>query len=127
MYNFQSALSCLLAIGITQLLLIIYRYPGGFVLYGGKLRTGSFSNELWLYDVSRAKWSRRAQDSKFQPPGLAKHSLTLGPDYSLYVVGGSKQHGYFSSAVYRIKLSSGIVLGASCLRSLQVTTLITLF
>ncbi|CAH0390198.1 unnamed protein product [Bemisia tabaci] len=82
------------------------RYPGGFVLFGGKLKSGSVSNELWFYEVSEGKWSHRAQNSSFQPPGLARHTLTLGPDNNLYVVGGSMLHGYFSSAVYRIKLSS---------------------
>lgn len=90
------------------------RYPGGFVLFGGKLKSGSVSNELWFYEVSEGKWSHRAQNSSFQPPGLARHTLTLGPDNNLYVVGGSMLHGYFSSAVYRIKLSSGKIAIRSC-------------
>ncbi|XP_046398520.1 multiple epidermal growth factor-like domains protein 8 [Ischnura elegans] len=97
------------------------RYPGGFVLYGGKLANGTLSDELWFYDVEKRKWSLRGMKSKFRPPPLTRHSLTLGRDGWIYLFGGSTvpskegdgvgagirgigAPGEFSSSLFRIRL-----------------------
>ncbi|XP_026680192.1 multiple epidermal growth factor-like domains protein 8 [Diaphorina citri] len=83
------------------------RYPGGFLLYGGKLSDGRLSNELWLYNVTSRTWSLRAQSSLVTPPALSKHTLTYAPDTEyVYVLGGSKAHGEFSAQIFAIKLST---------------------
>lgn len=71
-------------------------YGKGFVLYGGKLSDGSLSSELWLYDAEQNKWSLRALNSSFTPPGLTRHSLTTVKD-ELYLFGGSTVDGEFSA------------------------------
>lgn len=80
------------------------RYPGGFVIYGGKLSDGNLSDELWFYNVTSRKWSLRGQYSKFKPPKLTRHSLTLVHDSSLYLFGGSTVGGEFSSKLFKIEL-----------------------
>uniref|UniRef100_A0A8D8PUQ8 Multiple epidermal growth factor-like domains protein 8 n=1 Tax=Cacopsylla melanoneura TaxID=428564 RepID=A0A8D8PUQ8_9HEMI len=83
------------------------RYPGGFLLYGGKLPDGSLSSELWYYNVTGRSWGLRSQGSSFTPPPLSKHTLTYAPDTEhVYLVGGSGQHGEFSNRIYRIRLST---------------------
>ncbi|KAI5704557.1 hypothetical protein M8J75_006637 [Diaphorina citri] len=69
------------------------RYPGGFLLYGGKLSDGRLSNELWLYNVTSRTWSLRAQSSLVTPPALSKHTLTYAPDTDVvtFPVGGDEQ------------------------------------
>ncbi|XP_073988408.1 multiple EGF like domains 8 isoform X2 [Rhodnius prolixus] len=81
-------------------------YNGGFALYGGRLKNGTLSDELWFYDVTIQRWSQR-DFSDFRPPALARHTMTLAHDNWLYVVGGSRIDGSFSDQVYRIKLREG--------------------
>lgn len=83
------------------------RYPGGFVIYGGKLADGSLSDELWFYNVTSRKWSLRAQSSEFRPPKLTRHTITLVGDDTLYLFGGSTVGGEFSSKLFRINLHPG--------------------
>lgn len=87
----------------------LYRYPGGFVIYGGKLADGSFSNELWFYNVTERTWSLRAVSSVLRPPRLTRHTLTLagGDGMWLYLFGGSTVGGEFSSKLFRVRLSLG--------------------
>lgn len=69
------------------------------MIYGGKLENGELADDLWLYNVSdesSIKWKLRAINSKFKPPGLTRHTLTLTGDY-LYLFGGSTINGDFSS------------------------------
>lgn len=80
-------------------------YPGGFVIYGGKLSDGSLSDELWFYNITTRKWSLRGQFSRFRPPKLTRHSLTLVGDKSLYLFGGSTVGGEFSSKLFSIELN----------------------
>ncbi|PSN57394.1 Multiple epidermal growth factor-like domains protein 8 [Blattella germanica] len=84
-------------------------YHGGFVIYGGKLSDGSFSDELWYYNITERNWSLRAISSPVRPPRLTRHTLTLaGVDEGwLYLFGGSTVGGEFSSKLYRIHLSLG--------------------
>lgn len=72
--------------------------PGGFVIYGGQLEDGSLSDELWFYKATEngGEWTRRATNSSFKPPALARQTLTLVEDY-LYMFGGSLQSGEFTS------------------------------
>lgn len=87
----------------------LYSYPGGFVIYGGKLADGSFSDELWFYNVTERTWSLRAVSSVLRPPRLTRHTLTLagGEGMWLYLFGGSTVGGEFSSKLFRIQLSLG--------------------
>lgn len=87
----------------------LYSYPGGFVIYGGKLADGSFSDELWFYNVTERTWSLRAVSSVLRPPRLTRHTLTLagGEGMWLYLFGGSTVGGEFSSKLFRIHLSLG--------------------
>jgi hypothetical protein len=79
------------------------------VIYGGKLADGSFSDDLWFYNVTERTWSLRAISSVLQPPKLTRHTLTLaGRDEGwLYLFGGSTIGGEFSSKLFRIRLSLG--------------------
>lgn len=81
---------------------------GGFVIFGGKFGNGSLSNELWFYNASTKEWSLRAVDSTMRPPALTRHTLTkgemrkgdgeTGPGADvLYLFGGSREDGMFSS------------------------------
>lgn len=88
------------------------RYPGGFVIYGGKLANGSLSDELWLYDVRTRQWSLRCPACSVRPPGLMWHTITLvdggGRNITyLYLFGGSAESGEFSPKLYRISLVPG--------------------
>lgn len=69
----------------------------GFVVYGGKLGNGSLSNELWFYNVVTKEWSLRATHSHIRPPPLTRHTLTKANDGWLYLFGGSREDGLFSS------------------------------
>ncbi|BES89065.1 Plexin repeat [Nesidiocoris tenuis] len=78
----------------------------GFALFGGRLEKGVASNELWFYNATANRWSLRAVTSNVRPPPLARHTLTEAKGW-LYVMGGSKPDGVFSSDLYRIKLVPG--------------------
>lgn len=78
-------------------------FKNGFVLFGGKLSDGTLSSELWYYDTEVNRWTLRAANSSFTPPGLTRHTLTAVKD-ELYLFGGSTVDGEFSSSLYRIKL-----------------------
>ena len=86
---------------------MFFSYPGGFTLHGGKLNDGSLSDELWYFEASTKEWSLRATNSSLTPPKLARHTLTLANNGWLYLIGGSRPDGHFSSSVFRIKLSKG--------------------
>lgn len=79
------------------------------MIYGGKLADGSFSDELWFYNVTERTWSLRAVSSVLRPPRLTRHTLTLagGEGMWLYLFGGSTVGGEFSSKLFRIQLSLG--------------------
>lgn len=77
-------------------------------MYGGKLKSGLLSNELWFYNIYTKKWSLQAQNSLVQPPALTRHTLTLVEHTkSVYLVGGSNSKGYFSSKIFCIQLNTG--------------------
>jgi hypothetical protein len=79
------------------------------VIYVGKLADGSFSDELWFYNVTERTWSLRGISSILRPPKLTRHTLTLagGDEGWLYLFGGSTIGGEFSSRLFRIQLSLG--------------------
>lgn len=78
-----------------------------FVIYGGKLATGSLSNELWHFNISTRDWSLRATRSLLTPPKLARHTLTfVDSNGFIYLFGGALESGEFSSQMYRVKLSA---------------------
>jgi hypothetical protein len=77
-------------------------------MYGGKLKNGQLSNELWFYNVHSKKWFLRAQNSIVQPPALTRHTVTfVEQTNSIFLVGGSNSKGYFSSKIFCIQLNIG--------------------
>lgn len=91
--------------------IIYFRYTGGFIMYGGKLKNGQLSNELWFYNVYSKKWFLRAQNSIVQPPALTRHTITfVEQTNSVYLVGGSNSKGYFSSKIFCIQLNIGNII-----------------
>ena len=80
-------------------------YMNDFYMFGGILRDGSHSNELWLFQVSTEQWHLMATSSSITPPGIASHTLTLVEDTMLYVFGGRTSQGEFLSDMYRIDAS----------------------
>ncbi|KAG1714971.1 Multiple epidermal growth factor-like domains protein 8 [Nymphon striatum] len=81
-------------------------YAGNIVIFGGRDKTKHF-NDIWLYNVAKNLWTKEAVASKFLPPPLAEHTLTLVDDNWLYVTGGQLSDGKFSSALYKINLNDG--------------------
>lgn len=71
-------------------------YAGNIVIFGGRDKVKQF-NDIWLYNVAKNLWTREATASKFQPPPLSKHTLTLVDDRWLYVMGGHHSDGKFTS------------------------------
>uniref|UniRef100_T1JFI7 Multiple epidermal growth factor-like domains protein 8 n=1 Tax=Strigamia maritima TaxID=126957 RepID=T1JFI7_STRMM len=78
-----------------------------FALFGGRLMSGKFSSELWLYDVKRNLWTVQLVPASGKPPGLARHTLTAVDDY-LYLFGGNHEDGLFSSEMFRINLKEEV-------------------
>lgn len=77
-------------------------------MYGGRMKNGLLSRELWFYNVYSKKWFLRAQNSIIQPPALTRHTLTfVESTNSVYLVGGSNSKGYFSSKIFCIQLNLG--------------------
>ena len=62
-------------------------YHDSMVLFGGELQDRSFTNELWLYNISVSKWTELAVNDSFKPPPVAEHTATLVDDI-LYIFGG---------------------------------------
>nr|XP_023015346.1 multiple epidermal growth factor-like domains protein 8 [Leptinotarsa decemlineata] len=76
----------------------------GFVLFGGKLQNGSLANDLWYYNVQTRIWQLRGRLSTLQPPPLTRHTLTCANNV-IFLFGGSKENGEFSSTLYSIQLA----------------------
>lgn len=77
-------------------------------MYGGKLKNGLLSDELWFYNIYSKKWFLKAQNSIIRPPALTRHTLTfVEHTNSVYVVGGTNSKGYFSSKIFCIRLHFG--------------------
>lgn len=86
---------------------MVFRYNGGFLMYGGRLKKG-LSGELWFYNIYTKKWFLRAQHSTVIPPALTRHTLTyVEHTNTIYLVGGSNSKGYFSSQIFSIQLNTG--------------------
>lgn len=69
-----------------------------FIIYGGKLENGSFSDEMWQYNITKREWSLRASRSGITPPKLARHTLTfVTSNRYVYLFGGALENGEFSS------------------------------
>lgn len=86
------------------------RYLNHFVLYGGKLKSGKVSSELWLYNTTTESWSlissKSSEDkNESHPPGLMHFTLTLVDNYWIYLFGGSLEHGEFSSDMYKLNIA----------------------
>ncbi|XP_063423029.1 multiple epidermal growth factor-like domains protein 8 [Mytilus trossulus] len=73
----------------------------GFYILGGVLDNGSYSNDLWFYDTSSDNWTQKATNSSLQLEKLMDHTLTYANGW-LYVIGGKKEDGLFSSDIFRI-------------------------
>lgn len=87
---------------------LFFRYKRGFLLYGGKLKNGQLSDELWFYNIYSKKWFLRARHSITKPLALTRHTLTyVEHTNSVYLVGGSNSKGYFSSKIFCIQINIG--------------------
>lgn len=80
-------------------------YNEGLFVFGGILVDGSHSNELWFFDTVSGNWSLLNFNNSSQPPGLSGHSMTLADDI-IYIIGGKKTNGQYSSDVYSINASN---------------------
>ncbi|XP_070550058.1 multiple epidermal growth factor-like domains protein 8 [Ptychodera flava] len=80
-------------------------YMDQLIVLGGVLQDEILSNELWSFDIGTSHWTRLAEDSIVQPPGLAGHAASLVDDVYLYVFGGRSVNEHFTSNMYRIDLS----------------------
>lgn len=80
-------------------------YNEGLFVFGGILVDGSHSNELWFFDTISGNWSLLDFNNSSQPPGLSGHSMTLADDV-IYIIGGKKSNGQYSSDIYSINASS---------------------
>ena len=86
-------------------------FNDGFVLYGGQLSNRSLSSELFYYDAIRNEWSLLANQSRFRPPSLTRHTLSVVNESWIYIFGGSLPNGQFSSSMYRIHINfSGMII-----------------
>lgn len=54
-------------------------------------------NDMWLLNATSNSWKLQASDSKFHPPAISKHTMTLVDDEWLFVMGGQRANGEFSS------------------------------
>lgn len=75
----------------------------GFFILGGVLVDGSFSNDLWFYNVSSRIWTEKAKNSSVRPERMMDHTLTFADGW-LYLIGGKTEQGLFSSNIYRIDI-----------------------
>lgn len=73
----------------------------GFYIVGGVLGNGSFSSDLWYFDVNTSEWTQKATNSSMSLPNLMDHTLTYANGW-LYVIGGKNHEGLFSSDIFRI-------------------------
>jgi N-acetylneuraminic acid mutarotase len=62
------------------------------VMYGGLRASGSFFNELWVYDIASATWTQKNCVSSC-PAGRAVHSMAYDDNKNLFIVFG----GYLTS------------------------------
>lgn len=79
----------------------VHLFENGFYMFGGILKNGSFSNELWFFNFTLETWSLCANDSKVQPHKLSGHTLTQVENY-MYVFGGKTEDGRFWADIYKI-------------------------
>lgn len=77
----------------------------GFVLYGGQLADGNFSDDLFYYEAMSNEWKLLAANSQFRPPPLSRHTLAVVNDSIVYIFGGSMANGEFSSKIYSVPIN----------------------
>lgn len=73
----------------------------GFYMFGGITDKGSYSNELWYFNVTTEKWSIKALNSSVKPLELSGHTLTKVENF-LYLFGGKSADGHFWASMYKI-------------------------
>ncbi|XP_035715096.1 multiple epidermal growth factor-like domains protein 8 [Folsomia candida] len=77
------------------------RFKTGFFIHGGKTEVG-VSNDLFYYNATNGRWSQLIpQANQSTIPKLMYHSMTLTPSGHIYVFGGAKSSGKFSSTLYQ--------------------------
>lgn len=60
------------------------------------------SNDLFYYNATNGRWSQLIpQANQSTIPKLMYHSMTLTPSGHIYVFGGAKSSGKFSSTLYQ--------------------------
>ena len=77
-------------------------------MFGGAT-SDEYSNELWMFDVTTARWTTLAASSGVQPNGVTGHSMTLVDDNWIYVLGGRTQFSGLVADMYRIDVSQEVL------------------
>ena len=75
-------------------------------MFGGELRGGRHSNELWMYNVITGVWRELASSSRIKPLPVASHTLTSVNDEYLYLYGGRTSSSEILATMYRINVTT---------------------
>ena len=76
-------------------------YRRGFYVFGGLLRNGLHTDELWFYNTTSEIWVLKSLDSSVKPKALSGHTLTAVRNW-LYVIGGKTDERVSSDHLFRI-------------------------
>lgn len=63
-------------------------YENHLLVFGGVLVNGSWSNELWSFDLATLSWELLPSGTESVPPGLAHHSSCIVEYSYLVIIGG---------------------------------------
>lgn len=77
------------------------KYGDGFFIFGGILKDGSHSDELWFFNITSMLWTICATESNIVPIKVTGHTLTAAEDY-LYILGGKTEDRIFTDSMFRI-------------------------
>lgn len=81
-------------------------FEDSFYIYGGVTSSKVFSDELWMYNTTSQKWFQKAVKSTLVPYCLTSHTLTRVDNW-LYLFGGLRMNGLFSSDIFKIDTNVG--------------------
>lgn len=83
---------------------IMELYENHLLVFGGVLANGSYSNELWSFDLTTLAWELLPPGTDSVPPGLAHHSSCIVEYSYLVVIGGESEENSFLGTVYKYDL-----------------------
>eukprot|EP00057_Strongylocentrotus_purpuratus_P007268 XP_011661742.1 PREDICTED: multiple epidermal growth factor-like domains protein 8 [Strongylocentrotus purpuratus] len=79
-------------------------YENHLLVFGGVLVNGSWSNELWSFDLATLSWELLPSGTESVPPGLAHHSSCIVEYSYLVIIGGASQEQTFLGSIYKYDL-----------------------